>query len=177
MYSGGPNTPPCTGSGSSSSCTSTLAVPKSSTLSKSEHSSRAVELDRAFLLDQILERLALEELHHEVHRPLRQDAEVGDVDDVRVVDRGRRARLAEEPMDRLLIARELRVQDLHRHRLLDVDVLAEIHRPHAAAAEDLVEPVVADVVAEPGDVFLFHEHGRVVQAEPFPVGEPRETAW
>ncbi len=85
---------------------------------------RAMELDGAFLLDQILERLALEVLHHEVDRALGQDAEVGDVDDVRVVDRGRRARLAEEAMDRLLVARELRMQHLHRDRLLDVDVLA-----------------------------------------------------
>ena len=137
---------------------------------------RAVQLDRAFLLDQILERLALEVLHDEVHRALGQDAEVGDVDDVRVVDRRRRARLAQEAVDRLLVARELRVQHFHRDRLLDVDVLAEVDGAHAAAAEDLVEPVVADVVAEPRDVLFLDEDGRVVQAEPLPVGEPREAA-
>ena len=137
---------------------------------------RAVQLDRAFLLDQILERLALEVLHDEVDRAFGQDAEVGDVDDVRMVDRRRRARLAQEAVDRFLIARELRVQHFHRDGLLDVDVLAEIDGAHAAATEDLVEAVVADVVAEPRDVLFFDEDRGVVQTEALPVGETREAA-
>ena len=92
--------------------------------------------------------------------PSAQDAEVGDVDDVRVVDRRRRARLAQEAMDRLLVARELRVQDLHRDGLLDVDVLAAVDGAHAAAAEDLVEAVVADRGAEPRDVLFLDEDRR-----------------
>src|SRR6185312_6421742 len=104
-------------------------------------------------------------------------AEVGDVDDVRMVDRRRRARLAQEAMDRLLIARELRMQHFHRDGLLDVDVLAHVHGAHAAATENLVEAAVTDVVAEPGDVLFFDEDRRVVEAESLSVGEPREAAW
>ena len=137
---------------------------------------RPVQLDRAILLDQILEALALKILHDEVDRSVGHDAEVRDVDDVRVVDRGRRARLAEEAVDRLLIPGELRVQDLHRDGLLDVDVLAAVDGAHPTAAEDLVEPVVADRCAEPRDVFFFDEDRRVMKTESLPVREPREAA-
>jgi hypothetical protein len=137
---------------------------------------RAVQLDRAVFFDQILERLALEELHHEVDRPFGQDAEVGDVDDVRMIDRGRGARFAQEAMDRLLVARELRVQHFHRDRLLDVDVLALIDGAHPTAAEDLVEPVVADVMTEPPDILFFDEDGGIVQTKPLAVGESSEAA-
>ena len=68
------------------------------------------------------------------------------------------------------------MQDLHRDRLLDVDVLARVDRAHAAAAEDLVEPVVADGGVEPRDVLLFDQHGRIVQAEPLRIGESGEAA-
>ena len=137
---------------------------------------RAVQLDRAFLLDQVLERLALEVLHHEVDRAVgRMPKSVTSTMFGWLID-GRRARLAQEAMDRLLVARELRVQHLHRDRLLDVDVLAAVDGAHAAAAEDLVEPVVADRRAEPRDVLFLDEDRRVVEAEPLPVGEPREAA-
>jgi hypothetical protein len=45
MYSGVPNTAPCTVSASSSSWTSTFAIPKSSTFTKSYDSSRSVIQD------------------------------------------------------------------------------------------------------------------------------------
>jgi hypothetical protein len=69
------------------------------------------------------------------------------------------------------------VQHFHRDGLLDVDVLAAIDRAHAAAAEDLVEPVVTDRRAETRDVFFLDENSGVVKTEPLPVGKPREAAW
>src|SRR6185436_15504245 len=86
------------------------------------------------------------------------------------------AGLAQEPVDRLLVAGELGMEHLHRDRLLDVDVLAAVDGSHPAAAEDLVEPVVTDRGPEPRDILFLDEDRRVVEAEPFPVGKPREAS-
>ena len=91
-----------------------------------------------------VERLALQVLHHEEDRAVVRLAEVGDVDDVGVVDEARRARLAQEALDRLLAAAVAVVEDLHRHLFADVDVLAAVDDAHAAAPDDLVQLVLAD---------------------------------
>ena len=70
----------------------------------------------------------LEELHHEEDGAVARFAEVGDVDDVRVVDQARRARLAQEALDRFVAAAVALVEDLHGNFLTDVDVLARGRR-------------------------------------------------
>src|SRR4026208_1387386 len=93
-----------------------------------------------------------------------------------LIDVAARASRRQAAVERLLVARELRMQHLHGDRLLDVDVLAAVDGAHAAAAEDLVEPVVADRRAQACDVLFLDQDGGVVEAEPFPVGEPCVTA-
>ena len=61
-----------------------------------------------------VERLALEQLHREVEPAIGRAAEVVDLDDVLVVDLGDRGRLAAEPLDREVVARQLVVQHLDR---------------------------------------------------------------
>src|SRR4029078_9683311 len=63
-----------------------------------------------------------------------------------------------------------------RTRLLYVEWLAAEGGAHPAGAEDLVEPVVADVVTEPRDVLFFDEDGGVVQAEALAIVKTREAA-
>ena len=70
-----------------------------------------------------VQRLAVQQLHHEEDRAVVRLAEVGDVDDVRVVDQARRARLAQEALDRFVAAAVTLVEDLHGDFLADVDVL------------------------------------------------------
>src|SRR3990172_3603700 len=64
-------------------------------------------------LDDFLEALTLDELHGEVDAvAVAERPEVHDVDDVRVVDRRGRPRLAQEALDRLLVAGEALVEHL-----------------------------------------------------------------
>ena len=93
----------------------------------------------------------VEVLHHEVGAAVLGRAEVGDVDDVRVPDARRGARLAPEPLDQVLLARVGRVQDLDRDALADLDVLAGVDGPHAALA-DLAQDAVAVLDDPPGEV-------------------------
>ena len=73
-------------------------------------------LDRELLLarEHVIERLALEQLHREVEPAVGRAAEVVDLDDVLVVDLGDRRRLAPEPLDREVVARQLGVEHLDR---------------------------------------------------------------
>ena len=71
-------------------------------------------------------------------------ARLVDGDDVRVIDRGRGPRLAEEPAPELLVGRQRRGQDLQRHRPV---------KPLVEGAEDDGHPARADLFlkAVPGD--------------------------
>ena len=93
----------------------------------------------------------VEVLHDEVGAAVLGRAEVGDVDDVGVADARGRARLAPEALDQLLLGRVVRVQDLDRDPLADLDVLAGVDRPHAALA-DLAQHAVAVVDHAAGEV-------------------------
>jgi hypothetical protein len=95
------------------------------------------DLERALALDHRAQLDALEVLHHEVRRAVGGGAGVGDVDDVRVADLRRGARLAPEPLDQVRHAAVARVQDLERDPLADVDVLGEVDLAHAALADQL----------------------------------------
>ena len=70
-------------------------------------------------------------------------AGVGDVDDVRVADLRRGARLAAEALDEVGHPAVARVQDLERDPLADLDVLGEVDLAHAALADQLDRPVAA----------------------------------
>src|SRR5262249_32286280 len=67
-----------------------------------------------------------------------------DVDDVRVTDVVDRLGLVEEPGGNVLVARELRVQDLEGDLLADRWVLRQVDCTHTSLAQLLGHQVVAD---------------------------------
>jgi hypothetical protein len=85
------------------------------------------------IADAVLQRLAVEQFHDQ--EPLTVVlADVEERADVRVVERGGDARLALEAVHRLLIARQLRRQDLDRDLPAEARVLGAIDDAHPAAA-------------------------------------------
>jgi hypothetical protein len=102
---------------------------------------RPVRRDRRVGVHQIAERSAVEELHHQEQRAVLELAEIRDVDAVGVIDAPDRDGLALEPAAQLGHRRQGGVEQLDRHRPPDRDVLAPVHHPHAALAEQRVQPV------------------------------------
>ena len=69
------------------------------------------------------------------------------MDDVRVIQRGRQLRLAQEQVDELLLLGELRQQLLEHDLHLEAagtELLADVDRPHAALGEMLLDDVAVD---------------------------------
>jgi hypothetical protein len=89
-----------------------------------------------------LERLALEELHHEVGGPVVltsfDDVVVEHLDDVRVRDAIGRVPLAEEASSHLRVLRERAVEHLHCGTR-PVAMQPGVHRPHSADAQQPLE--------------------------------------
>ncbi len=88
----------------------------------------------------LAERLALEQLHHDEGAAVAVLAEVEDLDDVRRPEPHRDAGLAPEPLALGGAPPHLRVEQLHRRRPADLDVLGAVDRPHAPGAEQRDEP-------------------------------------
>ena len=80
--------------------------------------------------------------------PDAQRAEVEDLDDAGVADRGRRARLVEEALRELGVVGQARAQDLDRGAPPDPRVLGEVDDAHAAFTDELGDPVVAEGLAD-----------------------------
>ena len=103
-----------------------------------------VRVEAALVRQHVGEIDPVEVLHDEVGAAVVGRAEVHHVDDVGMADARGGARLAPEPLDQLLLRRVVRVQDLDRDDLADLDVLGGVHGPHAALA-DLAQHAVAVV--------------------------------
>jgi hypothetical protein len=100
--------------------------------------------DGPVAVENLLERLALDVLHHEVRRVV-VPGDVEDADDVRVVQRRRGAGLALEPFEREFVILVLAGhENLDRHLAVQFQVFGEVHRPHPAAAEQILDDVRAD---------------------------------
>ena len=74
--------------------------------------------------------------------------DVVDRADVGVLERGGRAGLALEPLERLRVARQLLGQELQRDAAAELQVLGLVDDAHAAAAELREDPVVGDRLAD-----------------------------
>jgi hypothetical protein len=111
------------------------------------HELRGVESPAS---DQVRQRLALEQLHHDEVLPL---VLVDGVDgaDVRVVEGGGRPRLALEALERLRVAPEIGRQELQRDPATQLRVLRLVDHAHAPAAERPDDFVVRDVRADHAD--------------------------
>ena len=109
-------------------------------------------LDRERLLhrEHVIERVAFEQLHREVQPAVERAPEVVDLDDVLVIDLGDRGRLAPEPLDREVVARELGVEHLDRDLAAQRDVLRAIDRAGAALPDQLLdlEPLAEQLADE-----------------------------
>ena len=91
---------------------------------------------------------AIDVLHHEVVRVIAAAARVVDPDDVRVDDLARDARLAAKPRDRIRVRRVC--DDLDRHGAMQLRIVGEVDRAHAAAPEQLRDDVaIAERLADP----------------------------
>ena len=95
---------------------------------------------RAARHDQLLQRPALDVLHHDVVRAV-GDPAVVDRDDVRVREPGGVRRLAPEALDELLVVRVPLVEDLHGDVASELLVLGKPDVRHPARAELALEEI------------------------------------
>jgi hypothetical protein len=118
-------------------------------------------LDRqAALGDEAVERLPLHDLHcQEVNTLGLFDREHGD--DVRVVERGERLRLALEAREPVGIASHLRREHLERHVAPELRVGGAIHFAHAARANRRGDLIVGEGAADQRGTALPLREGRV----------------
>ncbi len=93
------------------------------------------------------QRLARQELHHQV-RTSRVVTGVEDLAGAGVLDLADRDRLVEEPLDQILVLRDVRQQHLDRHACAERGVLAEIDLAHAALAEQRDDLEVTDLLSD-----------------------------
>ena len=103
---------------------------------------RVIERDRT-AGEPLAQALAAQPLHDEVVAAVGQRAEREDVDDVRVPDLVDRPRLLDEPLDRLRVQRQLRMQHLDRGTLRDHGMDRGVHPSHPACAERPLDAVLA----------------------------------
>ena len=85
-------------------------------------------------LQPLAERLALDELGHHVG-PAVQFAEVVDDQNMRVVQAGRRTRFLMKAAQPVAVGRELRREELDRHRPIQLGIVREIDLAHSARTE------------------------------------------
>jgi hypothetical protein len=84
------------------------------------------------------------QLHHDVRRAVVEATDVEHAAHVLRAQPRHRARLAQEPGDERRVLRELVAQDLHRDRLIELEVRPGEHDAHAAEAEQLVDADATD---------------------------------
>src|SRR5690606_37490704 len=82
---------------------------------------------------------------------------------VRMLELSGRDGLPREALGHVAIARELRVDDLDGHLLHQLEMLADEHRPHAAFAEQPLEPITP--VEHPADPLVVDVVARVALLE------------
>ena len=116
---------------------------------------RAGKIEGALTRDDRLERLAGDELHHD-EKDVLLLFRGEDGDDVRMVQRGEQARLAQQ----LAEIEILFVWNLERDFLVDPGVLGEVNRSKAAAADRRKDLVLADDLTA-------KEHCARIVARPF----------
>jgi hypothetical protein len=93
-------------------------------------------------LEPRVEGLALEELHHDVRATVGVVAEVEDLHDAGIGDRGGRARFVEEALHDVLVRGQVGLQHLHRRAATEQRVLGQVHRPHPALTQLLHDAIL-----------------------------------
>lgn len=90
---------------------------------------------------ELVERLAVQQLHREVRIAFRGDASVENRDDPRVADGGRRARFDQESRGQVGAHAQVRVQHLQRDHGTREAVVSAHHDAHAALADQALDLV------------------------------------
>jgi hypothetical protein len=113
-------------------------------LARLEHEAHALgHGQRAAALEGLREILPLEVLHDHEGHARRQRPHVEHAGHVLAVDANRGARLAQEALHDLGVARDLGQEELERDALVELLVDRRHHHAHAALAEHAVDPVLA----------------------------------
>jgi hypothetical protein len=106
------------------------------------------ERELPLAVDEVAERLAVQQLHDEVRTAIGREAMRVDVDDAAVANGVDGLRLGQHAAHEHLVARELGLDDLDGDALVDDRVQALVHDAHAAFAERADDQVVAELRAE-----------------------------
>lgn len=114
-----------------------------------EHVEGANHGQPTLMPEHVRERLALEQLHHEVCDAVVL-TDVGHIDYVRMTDARGRLALPEETRPQFLVVRHLRQQHLDGDALLQAAVHRLVHLRHATAADATHELVAAEDRAASG---------------------------
>ena len=102
---------------------------------------RLGERQRLFVLEALLQVLALQQIHDEKRRPVFIAVEVGDRRDVRVAQRRDEARLILKPLVELGAGRELAVQHLDRIKAIAAHVPGHIDGADGSDAKEALDAV------------------------------------
>ena len=94
------------------------------------------------------QRLAVQELHHDVRDFVLDHPDVDHLDDVRVMDGGGRARLIDEPQHQAGTLEVLALQHLHCDAAPQYRMLRQVHDAHRPVADQLAELVVVDFLPD-----------------------------
>ena len=108
------------------------------------HPQRRHHGERPVVVDRVAEGLAVQQLHDDVGSAIVGEAEVEDLDDPGVIDRGGGPRLGEEAIDEVGLRRHPRRHDLDRRAALDQQVFTDVHRAHAAGGDLARDAVLTD---------------------------------
>src|SRR6185503_11511598 len=111
--------------------------------------------DATDTVEPLVERFTPQVLHHDVGPPVFGETVVVNLDHVLAAQLGRRARLVLETTPRLRALGVLRFDELHRDVRAERGVRALPDRAHAAAADQLREPILPRYESWRRDV-LFH---------------------
>ena len=113
----------------------------------SRNRDRPRRVERTLATEQRLQIGAGHESHGDEQAPVFLTGLV-DRDHVRVVEPSSEAGLAEQPLPKPFVVGERRQEELQRDRALEARIERAIHLAHAAAADELVDPVAGDECAD-----------------------------
>ena len=105
------------------------------------HVDRLAPLHRAGAADAVVQRLAAEQLHGEEDPPVERAAEVVQMHEIGMRERGDRARFTTEALDGVGGAGVTGGEHLHRRLAPELHVLGRVDRAAGALADDVEEPV------------------------------------
>jgi hypothetical protein len=108
---------------------------------------RAIDVELLLGPQQRAQVAPLDVTHRHVEQPVSLPGVV-DRDHVRVVDRAGEPRLAQEPFAERVVLQQVVGEDLQRDLAAHPDVLGEVDDRHAAARDDRLDPVTAELGAD-----------------------------